>query len=101
MSRLLEIENVRIRFRCKSRGRALLDRDDDPYIDAVCGASLTIAAGQTFALVGESGAGKTTVFNLLHDNWNCYLDLGRLVDPDFFYFHKIFHVVVDTKELGQ
>ena len=61
MNRLLEIKNVRIRFRSKSLVRTLLDRDDDPYIDAVCGASLSIGTGETFALVGESGAGKTTL----------------------------------------
>ena len=61
MSSLLEIKSVCIRFRSKSRVRALLDGDDDPYIEAVCGASLNIAPNQTFALVGESGAGKTTL----------------------------------------
>lgn len=61
MNHLLEIEDVHIRFRSKSRLRALLDRDQDPFIAAVCGASLTIGEGETFALVGESGAGKTTL----------------------------------------
>jgi peptide/nickel transport system ATP-binding protein len=57
----LETKNVRIRFRCKGKVRALWDRDDNPYIEAVCGVSLNIEPGQTFALVGESGAGKTTL----------------------------------------
>ncbi|MDJ0785029.1 MAG: ABC transporter ATP-binding protein [Desulfosarcinaceae bacterium] len=61
MSDLLEINDLRIRFRSKGSFRALLDRDKDPYIDAVCGASLAIKRGETFALVGESGAGKTTL----------------------------------------
>ncbi len=61
MSTLLLAENVLIRFRCKNRIRALIDRDDDPFIDAVCGVSLDIRTGETVALVGESGAGKTTL----------------------------------------
>lgn len=61
MSRLLEVENVRIRFRSKGQLRALIDRDQDPYIHGVCGVSFKIEEGQTFALVGESGAGKTTL----------------------------------------
>ena len=61
MSDILEISDLRIRFRSKGSIRALLDRDKDPYIEAVCGASLSIKRGETFALVGESGAGKTTL----------------------------------------
>lgn len=61
MKNLLEIDNVKIRFRTKGMLKAVIDRDKDPYIEAVCGASLTIKQGETFALVGESGAGKTTL----------------------------------------
>jgi oligopeptide/dipeptide ABC transporter ATP-binding protein len=58
---LLEVENVRIRFRSKNRIQALMDRDRDPFIEAVCGVSFTLQPGETLAMVGESGAGKTTL----------------------------------------
>ena len=61
MTALLEVENVRIRFRSKNRIQALMDRDQDPYIEAVCGVSFTLEPGETLAMVGESGAGKTTL----------------------------------------
>ena len=61
MSALLEVKNILIRFPSKNRIQALIDRDKDPFIDAVCGVSLDIQPGETMALVGESGAGKTTL----------------------------------------
>jgi len=61
VSPLLEVEDLRVRFRIKGTLRALVDRDPDPFIDAVCGVSFSVAPGETFGLVGESGSGKTTL----------------------------------------
>ena len=47
MTALLEVENVRIRFRSKNRIQALMDRDQDPYIEAVCDVSFTLEPGET------------------------------------------------------
>lgn len=61
MAALLEVKDVRVRFRVKSGLQALLDRDKDPFIDGVCGVSFQINQGETFGIVGESGSGKTTL----------------------------------------
>ncbi len=58
---LLEVEDLRVRFRTDGPLRALLRRIADPFIDAVAGVSLTVRAGETFGLVGESGSGKTSL----------------------------------------
>ncbi len=39
--------------------------DTDPDVDVLSGLSLTIAAGETVALVGASGAGKSTTISLV------------------------------------
>ncbi len=61
MSALLEVEGVRVRFRAMAGLQALMERGRDPYIDAVCGVSFALEAGETFGIVGESGSGKTTL----------------------------------------
>jgi oligopeptide/dipeptide ABC transporter ATP-binding protein len=61
MQPILEVIDLRVRFRSKGRIRALLEKDPDPYIDAVRGVSFSVRSGETLALVGESGAGKTTL----------------------------------------
>ena len=61
MSAILEVEDVRVRYRVKPAFRALLESGSDAFIDAVAGVSLTIGEAETFGLVGESGSGKTTL----------------------------------------
>ena len=54
---LLQVQDLWVRFAI--RGTGLLKRSGGTF-DAVKGASFDIAKGQTLALVGESGCGKTT-----------------------------------------
>ncbi len=61
MSALLEIENLRVRFRSLGVLRALASGVKDPFIDAVCDVSLQVREGETLGLVGESGSGKSTI----------------------------------------
>jgi oligopeptide/dipeptide ABC transporter ATP-binding protein len=58
---LLEVEDLRVRFRIMGALRAKLNRVEDPFVDAVLGASLHLHPGETLGLVGESGSGKTTL----------------------------------------
>lgn len=61
MSALLEVENLRVRFRTMGPVRAKLAGVADPFLDAVLDVSFRLEAGTTFGLVGESGSGKSTL----------------------------------------
>ena len=61
MKTILEVKNLRVRFRIMSHLQARLKGVKDPFIDAVRDTSFSIKEAQTFTLVGESGSGKSTL----------------------------------------
>jgi oligopeptide/dipeptide ABC transporter ATP-binding protein len=61
MNTLLQINDLRVRFRIKGPTRAFIDRDPDPFIDAVMAVSMKLESGEIYGLVGESGSGKTSL----------------------------------------
>lgn len=58
---LLEIDQLRVRFRSLGPVKALIEGNKDPYLDAVVDVSMALVQGETYGIVGESGAGKTTL----------------------------------------
>ena len=60
MNALLEVRDIHVRF---PAGGKLLSafRGGPDSIEAVAGVSFSLKAGETYALVGESGCGKTTL----------------------------------------
>ncbi|HIA76790.1 MAG TPA: ABC transporter ATP-binding protein [Gammaproteobacteria bacterium] len=58
---LLDVRDLRVRFRTMGGLSALMKAVNDPYVDAVLDASISVRAGETVGLVGESGSGKTTL----------------------------------------
>ena len=58
---LLDVEDLRVRFRTMGNLKARIKGVDDPFVDAVLHASLSLKSGETLGLVGESGSGKTTL----------------------------------------
>jgi peptide/nickel transport system ATP-binding protein len=60
---LLEVEHLRVAYAVRGRHSAGVDALDD--------VSLTVGAGETLAIVGESGCGKTTLLR----------SVARLVEP--------------------
>ncbi len=58
---MLQVSDMRVRFRTAGPLQAWLKGKKDPFIDAVLNVSLSIPAGTTLGLVGESGSGKSTL----------------------------------------
>lgn len=63
---LLEVENLHCRFEVsKPWLNRVLEREPRRWLHAVNGVSFRVQRGETYALVGESGCGKSTVARLI------------------------------------
>lgn len=71
MTHLLEVMNVRKTY--VRGGGVFADQAKEERFAAVDGVSFQVSAGETFAIVGESGCGKTTLARILM----------RLIEPDY------------------
>lgn len=61
MSVLLDVRDLRVRYRAMGNLRARMKGIPDPHFDAVCNVSFQLNAGETLGLIGESGSGKSTI----------------------------------------
>ncbi|TIM81154.1 MAG: ABC transporter ATP-binding protein [Mesorhizobium sp.] len=61
MSVLLQVKDLRVRFRTMGSLQALATSTKEAFLEAICGVSFEIRKGETLGLVGESGSGKSTV----------------------------------------
>ena len=81
------LEAVELRKTYRRGGGAFAQTDANGHFTAVDGVSLQIVPGETFAVVGESGCGKTTLARMLL----------RLIEPDS---GKIFFAGRDLTAVG-
>ncbi|MCG8635643.1 MAG: ABC transporter ATP-binding protein [Desulfobacterales bacterium] len=61
MPELLNVRDLKVKFRVRDMLSSLLNPGQPSFIEAVSGVSFDINPGETFGLVGESGSGKTTL----------------------------------------
>lgn len=65
MNKILLLDNVKKYFSIRRSIKEIFHKDNQSYIRAVDGVSLTIEKGKAFVLAGESGSGKTTLARII------------------------------------